>query len=406
MTDFRPTSLGELQEAVLTAVAEGQAMEICGGGSKRALGRPLQVEHRLSLDGLTGVVDFEPAELVLTAKAGTPLHEIETLLAASGQMLAFEPTDWRGLLGSAGKVATLGGAIACNLAGPRRVRAGAARDHFLGFTGVNGFGEAFKAGGKVVKNVTGYDLCKLMAGSYGTLAVLADITVKVVPRPEESASLLILGLDDEQAIGALSDGLNAPHEVSAAAHLPAMVACRSGVAGVASSGAPVTVLRVEGPPSSVAFRKQALRGLFGTRGSLMELDQPESERLWREIAAVSSLLPETNRVIWRLSLPPASGAAVMTAIATANDIIGYYDWGGGLIWLAATDQGDGGAAAIRAALAPHGGHATLMRAPDALRAEVPVFEPLPDALAALTRRIKDSFDPNHLFNPGRLYPGM
>jgi glycolate oxidase FAD binding subunit len=245
-----------------------------------------------------------------------------------------------------------------------------------------------------------------MAGSYGTLAVLAEITVKVVPRPEESASLLILGLDDEQAIGALSDGLNAPHEVSAAAHLPATVAHRSGVAAVASSGTSVTVLRVEGPPSSVAFRMQALRELFDARGALMALDQPESERLWREIAAVSSLLPETNRVIWRLSLPPASGAAVMTAIAAANDITGYYDWGGGLIWLTAADQGDGGAAAIRAALAPHGGQATLVRAPDTLRAEVPVFEPLPDALAALTRRVKDSFDPKHLFNPGRLYPGM
>ena len=406
MTAFHPATLDELQEAVAGALGRNQPLAVCGGGSKRGLGRPMATSDELCLDRLTGVVNFEPAELILTAMAGTPLAEIESLLAGRGQMLAFEPVDWRGLLGSESTTPTLGGALGCNLAGPRRIRAGAARDHFLGFSGVNGFGEAFKAGGKVVKNVTGYDLCKLLAGSYGTLSVLAEVTLKVMPRPDESMSLLITGLDDATAIKALADGLNSPHEVSAAAHLPVAAAKRSGVNATASAGSSITALRLEGPGSSIAYRAGVLREVLASRGTIVALDQSESERLWREIGEVKPLLPVEDRVVWRLSVPPASGPSTVAAVARSLDVAAFYDWAGGLIWLSVPEQGDGGAAVIRAALAVCGGHATLVRAPEALRVRVPVFEPLPSALAALTRRVKESFDPKHLFNPGRLYPGM
>ena len=406
MTAFHPATIDELQEAVAGALDREQPLAISGGGSKRDLGRPTSVTDELCLDRLTGVVNFEPAELILTAMAGTPLDEVDSLLAGRGQMLAFEPVDWRGLLGSESATPTLGGALGCNLAGPRRIRAGAARDHFLGFSGVNGFGEAFKAGGKVVKNVTGYDLCKLLAGSYGTLSVLAEVTLKVMPRPDESMSLLIAGLDDAAAIAALADGLNSPHEVSAAAHLPAAAAKRSSVSAVASAGSSITTLRLEGPGSSIAYRAGVLRELLASRGTIVALDQSESERLWREIGEVKPLLPVDGRVVWRLSVPPASGPRTVEAIERSLDVVAFYDWAGGLIWLSVPEQGDGGAAVIRAALASCGGHATLVRAPESLRAKVPVFEPLPTALAALTRRVKESFDPKHLFNPGRLYPDM
>jgi glycolate oxidase FAD binding subunit len=403
MNALHPASIDELRDAIAEAVARGEPLEIRGGGSKRALGRPMRVAGSLCLDRLAGIVSYEPAELVLTARAGTPLSDIEAALAERGQMLAFEPGDWRALLGSDGANATLGGVLACNMAGPRRIKSGAARDHFLGFTAVNGYGEAFKAGGKVVKNVTGYDLCKLMAGSYGTLAVLAEVTIKVLPRPDESATLALLGLDDGAAITALADGLNAPHEVSAAAHLPQAAAARAGVPALAAAGASATVLRLEGPESSVAFRMRALRDLFAARGALVELRDAESERLWREIGGVQPLLPHGDRVVWRVSVPPASGPTVMAALARAMDAAGFYDWGGGLLWLAAaSNDGDGGAAAIRAALGGRG-HATLIRAPEALRADVPVFEPQSAPLAALTRRVKDSFDPKHILNPGRMY---
>ena len=406
MTAFHPATIDELQDAVVGALGREQPLAVIGGGSKRALGRPMTVVDELCLDRLAGVVNFEPAELILTAMAGTPLAEIESLLAGRGQMLAFEPVDWRGLLGSESAAPTLGGALGCNLAGPRRIKAGAARDHFLGFSGVNGFGESFKAGGKVVKNVTGYDLCKLLAGSYGTLSVLAEVTLKVVPRPDESKSLLIVGLDDAAAIAALAEGLNSPHEVSAAAHLPASTANRSGVASVASARSSITALRLEGPGASIAYRAGVLRDLLASRGTMVDLDQSESERLWREIGDVKPLLPVEGRVVWRLSVPPASGPRTVAAVARALDMAVFYDWAGGLIWLSVPEQGDGGAAVIRAALAACGGHGTLVRAPEALRASVPVFEPLPSPLAALTRRVKESFDPKHLFNPGRLYPDM
>src|SRR6266513_640218 len=187
MSRVAPADLCELRDAVGEALAAEEPLELVAGGSKRGLGRPLQLPRYFDLSGITGIRDYQPSELVLTAAAATPIEEIERALAAAGQMLPFEPPDWGALLGlstSAARRRTLGGVLACNLTGPRRIKAGAARDHFLGFRGVSGRGEVFKAGGKVVKNVTGYDLCKLIAGSYGTLAALEEVTVKVLPRPE------------------------------------------------------------------------------------------------------------------------------------------------------------------------------------------------------------------------------
>ena len=220
MTRFVPTSLDELREAILIALGAEEPVELVAGGTKRGIGRPLQTPHVVDLTRLSGIRDYAPSELVLTAGAATPLTAIDRALAAAGQMLAFEPPDWRGLLGQAHGSQTLGGVIACNLAGPRRIKSGAARDHFLGFRAVSGRAEIFKAGGKVVKNVTGYDLPKLMAGSYGTLAALEEVTVKVLPRPETAATVLFCGLAPEAAVVLMAAALGSPHEVSGAAYLP------------------------------------------------------------------------------------------------------------------------------------------------------------------------------------------
>jgi glycolate oxidase FAD binding subunit len=422
MTNYRPTDDRQLGELVTWAMAEEQPLEIVGGGSKRALGRPLQVEHTLDLSAFTGIREYEPAELVLTAGAATPLAEIEKALAERNQMLAFEPVDWRALLGRGEEaVPTLGGVLSCNLSGPRRIRAGAARDHFLGVRCVNGRGEVFKAGGQVVKNVTGYDLCKLLSGGYGTLAAMTEVTVKVLPRPEKTRTVLLLGLDDAAAVRAMSDALNAPHEVSAAAHLPAALAAASGVSYVAGAGASVTALRLEGPGPSVEYRTRAVREMLagGHGAATEELHSMNSARFWQEIAEVRPLLAggpgaagSDGRAIWRLSVTPSMGPAVAASLVHALDggAPYFYDWGGGLIWIAtAADAGehDAGAASIRAAVAANGGgHATLVRAPDPVRAAVPVFEPLAPALAELTKRVKESFDPRGIFNPGRLYRGV
>jgi glycolate oxidase FAD binding subunit len=426
MTNYRPTDERQMADLVTWATAEEQPLEIVGGGSKRALGRPLQVEHTLDLSAFSGIRDYEAAELVLTAGAATPLAEIERALAERNQMLAFEPVDWRALLGTGeGTTPTLGGVLSCNLSGPRRIKAGAARDHFLGVRCVNGRGEAFKAGGQVVKNVTGYDLCKLLAGGYGTLAAMTEVTVKVLPRPEKTRTVLLLGLDDAAAIRAMSDALNTPHEVSAAAHVPADLAASSGVSYVAGAGRPVTALRVEGPGPSVEYRTRALREMLsdGHAGAATEeLHSMNSVRFWQEIAEARPLLPAGSgeaaddgggRSIWRLSVTPSRAAEVAAAVARSLSGGGarhFYDWGGGLLWVAVSadeSDRDAGAAAIRSAVAAYGGgHATLVRAPDPVRAAVPVFEPLAPPLAALTKRVKESFDPRGIFNPGRLYRGI
>ncbi len=405
MTEFCPANAAETRDVVAWAMAEEQPLELVGGGSKRPLGRPLQVAHVLDLSRLSGILDYEPAELVLTAHAATPLEEIEATLAASGQRLAFEPPDWRRLLGTENRRQTIGGVLACNLAGPRRIVAGAARDHFLGFQGVNGRGELFKAGGRVVKNVTGYDLCKLLAGSHGTLAALTEISVKVLPRPDVTRTLLLCGLDDDAAIRAMAAALNSPHEVSGAAHLPAATTPRSGVPEIVALGRAATALRLEGPEPSVAYRLNALRQEF-SETSVETLADAPSQALWREVGDATPLCsPEF--AVWRVSVAPASGALVAAAVAARIECVAFYDWGGGLLWLAVAGQGDCGAAAVRAAVAGQGGgHATLLRAPETARAAQPVFETLAAPLAALSARVKASFDPRGVLNPGRIHAGL
>lgn len=406
MTVLRPTDIAELAGAVAAAFHAGHTLEVVAGGSKRALGRPIAADHRLDVGAFAGVVDYEPSELVLTARPATPMAAIAAQLQAEGQMLAFEPPDWRGLLGSAGEP-TLGGTIACNLAGPRRVRAGAARDHFLGFSAVNGRGEVWKAGGRVVKNVTGYDMCKLQAGAFGTLSVLTEISVKVLPRPETTCSLVLPGLADVAAIAALATALNSPHEVSAAAHLPGSVAVRSAVPSLASAGSAMTVLRLEGPRPSVDYRAEALQALFGTAERLGNSD---SVTLWDEIAGVHGLVGDPTRIVWRICPTPSAAPALLRAVqARLRSADAFYDWGGGLVWLS-LDPGeagpDGGAAVVRAALGDSAGHATLVRAAEAVRGAVPVFQPAQPALGALARRIKASFDPNTILNRGRMQEGL
>ncbi|HWE75037.1 MAG TPA: glycolate oxidase subunit GlcE [Stellaceae bacterium] len=392
MSIFRPADEKELSALVQQSLASEEPFELIAGGSKRGLGRPLQMPHVLDLGAFTGIRDYEPAELVLTAGAATPLSDIETALDSSCQMLAFEPGDFRVLLGTSDKAPTLGGAIACNLAGPRRIRQGAARDHFLGFRGVSGRGEIFKAGGRVVKNVTGYDLSKLMAGSYGTLAALTEISVKVLPRPEATRTVVLTGLDVGQALAAMTQSLNSAHELTAAAHLPAEIA---------PDGKALTVVRVEGPVPSVEARATALRRELARFGDAQIIGDDASIKLWGEIRDLAPFASLSDRAIWRVSIAPSAAPALIAALGKNLDLRYFLDWGGGLVWLAVPPAQDAGAALIRAAIGS--GHATLVRASDALRASIPVFQPQAHEVAALSARVKESFDPQRLFNRGRMY---
>ncbi|MEN3379207.1 MAG: glycolate oxidase binding subunit [Hyphomicrobiales bacterium] len=396
---LKPRDTKDVEAAVQWALANGKTFEIVGHGSKRGIGRAAQWDLSLDLSDLSGVTLYEPAELVLSAKAGTPISDIERLLAASHQELAFEPTDYGPIFGAAAGRGTLGGVLATNLSGPRRIKAGAARDHFLGFTAVSGRGEIFKSGGRVVKNVTGYDLCKVLAGSYGTLAALTDVTVKVLPRAETEQSLLVLGLDDATAAKAMSIAMGSPNDVSGAAHFPTPLAAVM----QAEAGTAVTALRLEGVAPSVEHRMQALEGLLKPFGAIAELKEEASRELWK---ATRDVMPFANddRALWRISAAPMRAHEIARAIGAACEC--FYDWAGGLVWAALPVADDGGAAIVRPAVAATGGHATLIRAPAAIRAAVPVFQPQDEALAALTRRVKDSFDPKGVFGPGRMWAGI
>jgi glycolate oxidase FAD binding subunit len=400
---LKPRDGNDVKEAVRWALNEGKTLEVVGTGSKRSLGRPSQFDLTLDLSALTGVTLYEPEELVLSAKPGTPLAEIEALVASNNQQLAFEPMDYGPLLWGHKAAGTLGGALAANLSGPRRIKAGAARDHFLGVSAVSGRGEGFKSGGRVVKNVTGYDLCKLLAGSFGTLAVMTDVTIKTLPRPEYEETALIFGLDDTAAIGAMSAAMGSACDVSGAAHLPPATAALS---DVAAGGKSVTAFRIEGVAPSVAHRKQALAAVLQPHGSLLSREEGASRGFWAAVRDATPLVGD-DRAVWRISTAPTRGAELVAKLVAQIDAQALYDWGGGLVWIAVPAMDDAGARLVRGALAAvGGGHAMLVRAPAALRAAVEVFQPQEPALAALTRRVKESFDPKGVLNPGRMWAGI
>jgi glycolate oxidase FAD binding subunit len=400
---LRPQTATDLAGAVTWAVGKQTPLEVVGTGTKRGIGRAMQTSVSLDVSALSGIRLYEPEELVLTAGAGTLLSEIEALLAGKGQQFAFEPPDLSRLLGTA-HAGTLGGLVAANLAGPRRIKAGAARDHFLGFTAVSGRGEIFKSGSRVMKNVTGYDLAKLMAGSWGTLAVLTEATFKVLPAPETEATVMVTGLADDVAARAMSAALQSAADVSGAAHLPADMAAGSAVAPVRQADGPVTLLRVEGVGPSVDFRADRLVDILSAFGRPQRLDETISRALWPEVRDVHYLADGQDRLVWRISVPPMEGHRVLNTLRQSCQARGFYDWAGGLIWLDVPASEDGSAASLRAAIPPATGHATLIRAPAALRASIEVFQPQPPALSALTRRVKEAFDPAGILNPGRMYP--
>lgn len=404
MTDqlFQPATTEDLRDIIIDAREQARPLSIEGGATKSGWGQAPPAGDRVETGKFDAIDLYEPAELVLTAKSGTSLSDIEALLADHNQHLAFEPPDLRGLYETAHSAQTLGGVVACNLSGSRRIQAGAARDHVLGFEAVSGRGEVFKSGGRVVKNVTGFDLSKLMAGSFGTLAVMTSLSIKVLPLPEKTRTLLVLGLDEAQAVRAMTKALQSPHEVNAAAYLAPAQARHSAVGYVSGAGQAITALRIQGPGPSVSARLAELYHLLGEVGDIEELHAHNSKTLWQEIGNVAPLLPNPATAIWRMSLPPASSPAVAARLRALEGAEMYLDWGGGLIWLAVPNMRDASAGTVRACLTACGGHATLMRSNDETKTNVPVFQPLPEAIAALTSSLKSNFDPADILNPGRM----
>ncbi|MGR3416749.1 glycolate oxidase subunit GlcE [Paracoccus sp. (in: a-proteobacteria)] len=364
--DLAPASESDLTGLVADCFARQRRLRIAGGGTRveMTMNRP-----RLNTAGLSGVVTYEPGEMTLIARAGTPLPDIQSMLAAEGQALAFEPPDMRSVLGTEG-TPTIGGVVAANASGPRRLRAGACRDHLLGVRFVDGQGRMLKNGGRVMKNVTGLDLSKLLAGSFGTLGVLTQVALKTLPLAPASATLAFHGLDVTDAVRISSQALATPFEVSGAAF-------RDGAA----------FLRIEGLDRQVAYRRDRLAAMFGDR-RIEVLDAGETARLWRDLRDVAHFAGKMP--LWRILAKPGNAPAICTALTATGGQVSL-DWGGGLIWYA----GPGDAGTVRAAC--HRGHATLIR-----RAGLdgPAFPPLAGKLAALSAGLRQVFDPAGIFNSG------
>jgi len=396
----------DVEQAVRAAIASDQPLEIVGHGSKRLIGQPMATNALLDLSALNAVTSYEPNELIITVQAGAPLADVKSLIDSKNQQFAFEPVDTEMLLGISGG-GTVGGMIGAGLAGPRRVQAGAARDHLLGAHAVSGFGDSFKAGGRVVKNVTGYDLCKLLAGSWGTLAVMTEVTLKVMPRPESERTLVVRGLNDVTANRAMTAALGSPFDVSGAAHVPNS-SLRAALGGLGDIGSPheaVTLLRLEGITASAAHRAAALAELLSPFGAAEILEDAASAAIWNSVRDVEPFAAKGALgawPVWRIVCPPASGGALGERLArdTGGDVI--YDWGGGLIWAALPPKADAQAALVRPRVDAVGGHAMLLRASDAVRRNVDVFHPPSSGVAALSERVRHSFDPKSILNRGRM----
>lgn len=398
--------LAPADEAAIAAAVAGAGMAreplaIFGNGTKARMLRPVQAARSLSTRNHAGITFYSPNELVISARAGTKVTEIEAALAEHGQHIIAEPPDLSSLFGVR-EQQTIGGVIATNLSGPRRVAWGAMRDHLLGIRAVTGWGEVIRSGGRVLKNVSGLDLCKLLAGSHGTLGVITEVTLKVLPAPEAVGTVALPGLDAVAGVAALSAALGSPYSVSGAAWLPADAAAR--VPALAGFGLSVALLRIEDFAASVAYRTAKLRDDLSYAAADL-LDDATSRNVWRAVRDLVPLPANEVDALWRVSVRPSAGPAVLKVVSDACGACGFLDWGGGLVWIAGPATTAAHAAVMTAAKSA-GGAWMLMRAPEPLRAAVDVIRPEPAKLARITRRVKAALDPQSILNPGRMYAGL
>ena len=402
---IKPAADWELTRLVADAAVRRLPLEIMGAGTKRSVGRQVQASALVSLKGMVGTLLYEPSELVMSVRSGATVAEVEAQLAQHRQMLPFEPLDLGPLLGADAGQGSMGGVFATNLSGARRIYSGSARDHLIGVRAVTGHGELIKSGGRVVKNVTGYDVARGLTGSWGTLALLTEVTFKVVPMPEATATLVLFGLPDEIAVEVMCKALGSPYEITGAVHLQKGPASRLWQSQVRGGGAAATALRLEASPSSIAYRIDKLKSLLKAYGEILVVETPGSLAFWQELRMLTPMHGSSNP-LWRISTAAKAGAAVLAAISRYMQVEAMFDWSGGLIWVEVPASADAGATDIRRAVALHGGHATLIRAAPEVRNAIEVFQPLDPGIDRLSRGLKDKFDPARVLNPGRMYASI
>ena len=386
-------------------------VELVGSGSKKKIGKPLQCAKTLNLSKLDGIIEYLPEELYIKVKANTPIKKIEEELKKNKQQLAFEPIDFGYFLNEKSDYGTAAGQVACNISGPRRFKVGSVRDHVLGFRGVNGKGEIIKSGGVVVKNVTGYDLSKLICGSYGTLVVLTEITFKVLPAPEESKTLIIHSQKIESAIELLDKAISSSNDISGAIFLPQEPEVRGRVMNIENTfklndlkyEGSFTAIRIEGSKNSIDQRiKNLIKELQITNLNISILEVYQSEIFWNKVKSLEFFYSSKNSIL-RIVIPPSE--CVNLVYQFSNKFKYYIDWGGALMWLEAFELSEEMFESIRRKVVKIGGYVTMIKNSDYLPYVEEVFTINRDRFN-ISQNIKKSFDPKRILNPGKMYTGI
>ena len=400
---FKPTTEDEISNIVRECYKKGIPIEINGLKSKSKIGRNFQAEKTLDLSNYSGIIDYKPEELYIKVKAGTPLEEINIALEKNNQQLAFEPTDFGFIFEGKKNLGTMGGVMSCNFAGPRRFKVGSVRDHVLGFRGINGKGEIIKSGGTVVKNVTGYDLSKILSGSFGTLTILSEIAIKVLPKPLCNKTLVIDNPHLKKAIEYLNLALSSSSDVSGGAFYPEIFRNYFSLNDLTIKGA-LTAIRVEGPQNSVDQRIDKLKKeLKVNTDEVSVLETQQSNLFWKNTQNLSVFSNIKNNLI-RLVVPPSSTFDLLQKMKKYQ--INYFiDWGGNLIWVEINKINTKILKEINDIVREYQGYLTVIKIEEHLKAQVDIFA-IDPIKYKISEKIKKSFDPKRILNPGKMYIGI
>ena len=400
---FNPSSREEIAEIIRNCYKKNIPLEINGSKSKNKIGRNFQAEKTLDLTSYSGIIDYKPEELYIKVKAGTPINSIIEELDKHDQQLAFEPVDFGFLFNGKSNNGTIGGVISCNFAGPRRFKVGSARDHLLGFQGINGKGEIIKSGGTVVKNVTGYDLCKLISGSFGTLSVLTELSIKVLPKPQSSKTLIINNPHIKKAIEYLGTALSSPSDPSGGVFYPEQFDQSFTFNDLTHKGA-LTAIRIEGPSNSVDHRIKNLSaelGLLENEYSILESVQ--TKIFWNKTKNLE-IFSNSKKNLLRIVVPISETLSVLQKMKS-YEINYFLDWGGSLIWAELEKISLKILREIKDITLQHSGYFTIIKVEDDLKASADIFT-IDPIKYKISEKIKKSFDPKRIFNPGKMYSGI
>ncbi len=400
---LKPLSEREISEIVKSCFKKNIPLEIQGLGTKKKIGRNFQSEKTLDLSKHSGIIEYQPEELYIKVKSGTPIDLIKKELKKNNQQLAFEPTDFGPLFSGSNNEGTIGGVVSCNFAGPRRFKVGSARDHILGFRGINGRGEIIKSGGTVVKNVTGYDLSKVASGSFGTLMVFSEISIKVLPIAESNKTLIIDNNDLKSSLDYLNKSLSSSSDPSGAVFYPKIFRNQFTLNDLTVFGS-ITAIRIEGSINSIDHRINKLTKDLRVESRKLDILAPEQSKIFWDDTRRLKVFSNLDKNLFRVVVPPSTTFNLLNDLSTFN-IKYFVDWGGNLIWLQIDSINPKELRELRDIVKKFNGYLTIIKVSDDLKGLIDIFT-INEIKYQITEKIKKSFDPKRILNPGKMYIGI